>query len=522
MSSLFRCTSIRALENEAQRGLPAGALMQRAAAAVAASARVMLRELRLGTRVLALVGPGNNGGDALLAARMLADTGVPCDAIAWVDAPAAGSDAERVWARWHEDGRRLAGPADFTRLVGTGPLVIDGLFGIGLARPIEGVARGWIEAINAARLKVLAIDAPSGIDADRGTVVGERHGVAIRAAVTVTMIGDKPGLHTGDAVEYAGRIEVAPLDDTEVTGPLAALPAATANGTCAPVRPGDGTLVGAADVASMIPLRTRNAHKGRFGSTLVIGGASGMGGAVLLAGLGAQAVGAGKVFLSRIDRVRDATDPPHLMHVDAAGHPDRDRTRFDAAAIGCGLGRAAPARRVLDRWLVAPLPMVIDADALNLIAAEPARRARLAARTAPTVLTPHPLEAARLLACSTAQILEDRIGAACELARSTGAIALLKGAGTVIASPAGDWAIIGSGAPALAVAGSGDVLAGAIAALLAQGRTAAQSAILAAWLHGRAGERWQARHPAGIGLAAGDIPALMCDEINLLARGASS
>jgi ADP-dependent NAD(P)H-hydrate dehydratase / NAD(P)H-hydrate epimerase len=528
VNALLSTDRIRAIERDALAATGEGALMQRAARAVADACARQLRALPARTPVLALIGPGNNGGDALLAAMMLRALGYQVDALAPSAAPpsaAQAPDAARVRARWDAQGGRLE-PADrLAALLAQRPLVIDGLFGIGLVRPIERDSPPGriVQAVNDAGLPVVAVDVPSGLNADRGCVVGD--GVAMQATVTVTMIADKPGLRTGAGAALAGCVVVADLG-------LASMPG----------EPGDvGRLLSAPDFAGAIAPRARDAHKGRFGDVLVVGGAEGMRGAALLAALGAQAVGAGRVIVGQLphgDRpshgggaTADTQGPP-LLHPELmtrALGAGGDLGSADAITVGCGLGTGDVARRLLQAAIAHPAALVVDADGLNLIAADGALRQALQQRATPgcaTVLTPHPLEAARLLGTDTMTVQRDRITAACRIADGTGAVVLLKGAGTVVAEPGGRWTINASGGPILSVAGTGDVLAGAIAGLLAGAITAqvaqvthaAHAARLGAWLHGAAGDALASRadYHAGIGLAASRLAEAIRERINQL------
>jgi hydroxyethylthiazole kinase-like uncharacterized protein yjeF len=499
MSALYRTETVRTIERQWIDALGGGVLMDRAAAAVADAAATIARGLARATPIVALVGPGNNGGDALLALAKLRDRGFPVSALALSRQPPTAEDALAVWRQWHAAGGSVDPLDALPRWLERRPIVLDGLFGIGLGRALSGDAAQAVEQLNAslsaAAGRVLAVDVPSGIDANRGTVVGGSAGVAVRATLTVTMIADKPGLHTGAALDHVGELRVAGLGLD-----LADAPAA------------DGELFALAQARAMSRPRARDSHKGSYGSVLVVGGATGTTGAALMAARGAQCAGAGKVYIASPDeRVFDPAQPQLMTRaIDAS--PDG----LDAVCIGCGLGQSEAARHVLERALRWPLPLVIDADALNLLSEEPALARRLAARRAPGVLTPHPLEAARLLGCSAGEVQADRPAAALAMARRYGAVALLKGAGTVVAAPGARLAIVGSGSPALATAGTGDVLAGAIAALLAGGLDAHSAARLGAWLHGCAGDLWQRRHPCGTGLSAARLPEMLIDALDAL------
>jgi len=342
---------------------------------------------------------------------------------------------------------------------------------------------------------VVSIDVPSGIDADTGAVVGGESGVAVRAEETVTMIADKPGLHTGPAVDHVGRIRVATL------GIEFELPR---SGVCS------GQLIDRCAVAGLLPARPRDSSKGRFGSVVIVGGARGMAGAALLAARGAQASGAGKVsIISPDDPVFDPGQPQLMSRPASAG--------FGPAKVlvtGCGLGTGPESCKLFEQAVGQALAQVLDADALNLLSMQ---TLPTGPRHAPTVLTPHPLEAARLLGTDVAAIQADRIASAREIARRWDALTVLKGAGTVIAAADGRWAILESGGPALASAGSGDVLAGVIGGLMAQSLGAWDAAVLGCWAHAAAADTWSSasRWPAGLSAAA--LPDLVRSALSSLA-----
>lgn len=503
---LCRIADIRAVERAALARLAPGTLMERAAQAVAAEAERLLRALPAGTEVRVLAGPGANGADALLAALRLGQAGYRTRA--WslgADLP-ADADSAAVHRRWRAAHGAPAALAGFAQDAGTSrALVLDGLFGIGLARPVAGAAAAALAHAARAGWPVLAVDVPSGIDADTGAIVGGPAGAASRAVATVTMIADKPGLHTGEGRAHAGRVIVAGLD----AGPVAAA----------------GVAIDADWMRGRLGRRGANTHKGSFGTVMIVGGAAGMEGAALLAGRGAQAAGAGRTIVASPETRPFDPGQPQLMSRQLV--PDRPppaavRQAFDGVTTlvaGCGLGRSGSATAWLAAALDADCPLVLDADGLNLCAASPELARALAGRTgrgAATVLTPHPLEAGRLLGRPAADIQADRIAAACELAQRFRAVVLLKGAGTVLAGPDGDWGIVTAGGPALASAGTGDVLAGVTGALLGQHPEPFAAAGMAAWLHADAGDRWTARHPGERGLAAARLAELVTEAIDAI------
>lgn len=496
---LFSVDAIRRIETAWIAALGGGELMARAARAVADETAALARALPRGRPIVALVGPGNNGGDALLAIDLLRRRGFAVRALSSHASEPVAADAREVWRAWHASGAGVGRLDELPQWLDRGAIFIDGLFGIGLARPLGGAIAEAVRSLDPAWRRVVAVDVPSGLDPWTGRIVGGSAGVAVRAAVTVTMIGDKPGLHMAAGRDLAGRVRLAALDIT-------AMPDGT------PMR-ADGLLLGEPDAAALWRPRGADTHKGSFGSVTVIGGAVGTTGAALLAARGAQACGAGRVWIASPDAPVFDPGEPQLMtrSIDDGFDP------MDALCAGCGLGRSDRARGALGRAIAARCALVLDADALNLVASDPALAEAVRERAGGTLATPHPLEAARLLRTDVAAVQSDRIAAALALARSLRAAVVLKGAGSVVADPDGTWALVGSGCNALATAGTGDVLAGMAAALLAQGHPAGAAARLAAWLHGAAGDLWQSAHPAGAGLSAKDLPALVTERLQPLA-----
>lgn len=488
--ALYSVAQVRAIEHAALSALPPGTLMQRAGKAVARTALNMLRDAAR-EPILVLAGPGNNGGDALEAAAMLAGEGKSVCVLLLADPLQLPDDAKAAYARAAAASIRFITIND---IAGDWALAIDGLFGIGLARPLDGEYRRLVERLPGLRCPVLAIDIPSGLDADNGTLVGE---VAIVAESTITFIADKPGLHMGFGRDHAGKVEVCTLD---IDPGLYSAPIAM--------------LLAPAMFAGSLPRRRHASHKGSHGDLTVVGGASGMGGAVLLAARMGAMAGAGRVFAAFAGPV-PPFDPvhPELMCRDAhAVH-----LNSGSAVAGPGLGMSRDSAELVARLMASTLPLVLDADALNLIAAEPALQQKLARRRAPTLLTPHPLEAARLMGVEAAQVQANRLGVASELATRFAAVVVLKGSGTVIAAPGGSLAINGSGNAALATAGSGDVLAGLCGALLAQQMPPWEAACAAVWLHGTAADHLLAEGTGPIGVTAGELIAPIRQCLNQLA-----
>jgi hydroxyethylthiazole kinase-like uncharacterized protein yjeF len=479
---IYSVAQVRDIERVALAAVPGGTLMQRAGAAVADLALTLLSNEA--SPILVLAGPGNNGGDALEAAAQLASRNKTVSVVLLADPQRLPTDAKAAYARAVDSKVHFIDRFD---IAGPWALAIDGLFGIGLSRPLEGPFRSAVEQINALDCTVLAIDVPSGLDADSGMLIGD--GTAVSADCTLTLIADKPGLHTACGRDHAGEVLVDSLSiDPDLYGPPLA------------------RLITPALFQGALASRPHASHKGSFGDVSVIGGAPGMGGAVLLAARMAAMAGAGRVYAAFSGEPL-ACDPmhPELMCRDAQMHA----LSSGAVVVGPGLGLSRDAADILARALACALPLVIDADALNLIAAEAGLQQRLSRRRAPTLLTPHPLEAARLMGTDATHVQANRISVAAELAARFDACVILKGSGSIVAAPDGRLAINTSGNPALATAGSGDVLSGLCGALLAQGLPAWLTALAATWLHGAAADSMVAEGVGPVGVTAGELlPAI--------------
>ncbi len=499
---LHAVAQIRDIERAALASLPPCTLMQRAGQATATLALQLLHAATPVPRVLVVAGPGNNGGDALEAAATLAEQGIHVEVLCVTDPAPARYSGDAALA--HE--RATDSAASFTSFNqleatqgGDFNLAIDGLFGIGLARAPEGDFLRAIALLNRLRCPVLAIDVPSGLNADSGALVGAD---AVRARHTITFLANKPGLHTGQGRDHAGAVHV---DDLQVDADLFGAPQATLNHP--------------ALFSTYARQRRHASHKGSFGDLTVIGGAAGMGGAVLLAARMGAMAGAGRVFAAFAGHV-PPFDPvhPELMCRDAHAVT----LSQGAVVAGPGLGVSTDANDLLSRALACRLPLVIDADGLNLLAEEAPLQHKLAARSAPAILTPHPLEAARLTGTDVQAVQADRIGVALALARRYWSVVVLKGSGSVIAAPDGRVVINGSGNPALATAGSGDVLSGLCGALLAQQWPAWEAALAAVWLHGCAADDMVAAGIGPVGVTAGELLPYIRAALNRLVREAGS
>src|SRR5437667_6564409 len=327
-------------------------------------------------------------------------------------------------------------------------LAVDGLFGIGLKRPLLGNYCALVEKPNALGVPIPALDVPSGIDADTGAIMG----CAVRASHTITFIAYKPGLLTLDGPDHCGELKL----DTLGLDPAGLLEP-------------EGLLLAADILNRTIAPRPRNFHKGQAGSVGVLGGAVGMVGAAVIAGRAALKCGAGRVYVGLLTPRPPYVDDvqPELMLRKPAALLEKELV--DVLVAGPGMGKADSARKLLRAALAASVPVVLDADALNMIAASRALAASLPKRKAATILTPHPAEAGRLLGVTTAGAQADRVASARAIGQRYTRMVVLKGNGSVTAAPDGKFWINPSGNPGMASAGMGDALAGMIAALIAQG-----------------------------------------------------
>ncbi|GAB3732895.1 bifunctional ADP-dependent NAD(P)H-hydrate dehydratase/NAD(P)H-hydrate epimerase [Luteimonas pelagia] len=478
VTPLFDVAGVRRLETEAIGALRGDGfeLMRRAGRA---AWRCALRHWPQAQSLVVACGPGNNGGDALVFARYALDSGRAVRIVTLPGRTPAGPLPLRALADCATRGVR---PEPFAGDLPRGDLVVDGLFGIGLDRPPEGDAAALVEAINGQGAPVLALDVPSGLDADRGSP----DGACVDATRTLEFLAAKAGLRSGPALDLAGTLELADLD---VAGDPARI---------APV----ADLLAPGALGGWLVPRARNAHKGRYGRVLCIGGDIGHGGAIALCAEAALRCGAGLVEV--------ATREPHVGML-LARRPEAMPTAVERAAdiaaplgraqviaIGPGLGQDAWGRVLLSAALSAGVPLVLDADALNLLGGT--RRALPAG----SIVTPHPGEAGRLLGCDANEVQRDRRAAAHALATRLGAVVVLKGAGTIVAAPDARPRILDAGNPGMASGGMGDVLTGVVAALRAQGLAAFDAAAAGALLHAHAGDRAAAE--GGMrGLLAGDL-----------------
>ncbi len=492
-------------------GIPGIVLMEAAGRAVA-DAAAGLAGCRGGVRVLVVCGPGNNGGDGFVAARHLLDAGCDVTVVLLAERRAYAGDAATClkaldWfnARIVEASRGI--PDDVVAWA-MDAVIVDAVFGTGLSRPVGGVYADTIDIMNTLHGPAIAVDIPSGIDSDTGAVLG----TAFEADLTITFGAAKIGHYVWPGRGHCGEVRVVQIG----------IPAALTE------RAADLRLLDNGDIRDAFPARPPDSYKNTFGHVAVVGGLPGKTGAAILAGRAAIRAGAGLTTLVLTEPAAGRIEGrwPDLM-IDAAitenagwlGVDDQVLSALldgkSALVIGPGLGTRPGTSQVVTRLLSGGLPAVLDADALNAMAADPGALKSLGPDC---VVTPHPGEAARLLGVDKAAVQAERLKSARELARRTGAVAVLKGAGTIIAAPDGRLAVSASGSPALAVAGAGDVLSGIIGALMARGLTPFEAACAGVELHGTAGSV----AAAGIGeypTAASDLVELIPEAIKIACGG---
>jgi NAD(P)H-hydrate epimerase len=486
---LYSTAQVRALDAYAIEtlGIPGYTLMKRAGEA---ALRYMRTRFPVAHRIVIVCGGGNNGGDGYVLARFAQAAGLTVTTLAATSPDTLRGDARQAYEDLRASGVQVQ-PYAADRLE-EGEVIVDALLGTGLRGPArEDVAR-VIRDINDSVRPVLAVDVPSGLDSDTGVPLGD----TVRADCTITFVGLKTGLFIGNGPEFAGTVF---FDDLEIAPDEAGAPPARLK------------RILEAAIQQALPRRARSSHKGDFGRVLIVGGGVGMPGAVRLAGEACLRVGAGLVTV--------AVAPENVSAI-SAGRPeliclpltDADAltetfARADVIAIGPGLGRTAWARSALDKVLHAGKPLVVDADALNIVA-----ESHTAARD-DWILTPHPGEAARLLGTDTGEIQRDRLAALEHLVARYRGIAVLKGAGTLVGAPGRTPALCERGNPGMATAGMGDVLTGTIAGILAQCRDPWLAARVGVLVHAMAGDA--AARTGERGLIASDVARELRNCVNL-------
>ena len=478
-SNLYRAAQVRAMDRYAieQLGISGTVLMERAGAA----AYALLQQRWPQARTIAVIcGTGNNGGDGFVVARLAAEAGLDVRVLLLGDSNRLQGDALAASQRLQSvDIDPVPFDGDLLSLC---DLVVDAILGIGLQGPVEGERRDAIEAVNKTGLPVLALDIPSGLNADSGEV----QGVAIKAAATITFIGIKRGLYTGQAADYCGEVVFSSLS----------VPESVYANQAAETR-----LIKYDDFIPLLAPRPRIAHKGDFGHVLVIGGEAGFTGAARMAGEAAARMGAGLVTVgTRASHAAglNAGRPELMVHgLEDESTFHRLAERANVIAIGPGLGQGEWGQFMLGLARESGLPLVVDADALNILSQTPQQYHKW-------ILTPHVGEASRMLGQSTQEIQHDRFAAVTAMQKAYGGIAILKGAGTLIAGPEGPIALCHGGNPGMASGGMGDVLTGVIAGLVAQGLRLLDAACLGVCLHASAGDA-AAKAAGERGLMATDL-----------------
>ncbi|MFU8837710.1 MAG: NAD(P)H-hydrate dehydratase [Thiohalomonadaceae bacterium] len=485
---LYRAAQVRELDRLVidYYGVHGIALMNAAGQALFDELRRSWPEIQ---RIAVVCGAGNNAGDGYVAARLAHQAGIEVELYFLVAGENLLGDAHRAWAEAEDAGVSMI-VYDGQRIDGH-DLIIDALLGTGLDRPVEGLMAEAIEAINGAGVPVIAADIPSGLSADTGCALGS----AVRADVTVSFIGLKRGLFCADGPDHCGRLL---FEDLHVPHAIYGH------------QPAGVTRIDYVSLGTGLAPRPRNAHKGDFGHVLVVGGHQGMAGAVRLAGEAALRIGAGLVSL--------ASHPAHANQI-AAARPELICHGVDGPAqltgllqqasvvvVGPGLGQDPWGQALLACLLELSLPMVLDADALNLLAQEPIRSDKW-------VLTPHPGEAARMLGVSTADVQQDRFAAIHALQDKYGGVVVLKGCGSLILDAGGELSLCSDGNPGMSSAGVGDVLSGVIAGLIAQGLCLEEAARVGVCVHAHAGDL--AAREGERGLLASDLFSHLRRLVNL-------
>jgi NAD(P)H-hydrate epimerase len=476
---LYTADQVRRLDSCAinQHGIPGFELMKRAGSVVFETAVSRYPDAR---RWVVICGSGNNAGDGYVVARLAKQAGKDVALYALRPYETLNGDALTAAQEYVQSGGEVKAwpPSDESRP----DLVIDALLGTGLDRTVEGDYAEAISWMNAQKCPGIAVDIPSGLNADTGQVMGQ----AFNALCTITFIGLKQGLFTSDGPDYAGEVVFNKLDIPDKVY------LSEAN---------SGLIIREKFLASSLVPRKRNSHKGTFGHVLVVGGAAGMAGAVRLAGEAALRTGAGLVSIATVPSHASYLnmDRPELMVSGVANEAELGGLidKASVLAVGPGLGTDSWAVGMFNACISNDSPLVVDADGLNILANNPSTRDDW-------ILTPHPAEAGRLLQTDTETIQNNRVEAAKGIAQKYQAVVALKGCGTVLAAQDGSYAICPLGNPGMATAGSGDVLTGVIASFLGQGLNTWDAAAAGVVAHAMAGD-----HAAAMlgerGMVAGDM-----------------
>ena len=486
---LYSTAQVRALDAYAieKLGVPGYTLMKRAGEA---ALRYLRTRFPVAHRIVIVCGAGNNGGDGYVLARFAHAAGLTVTTLAAVPPDALRGDARRAFEDLRASGTQVL-PYSPQRLA-EGEVIVDALLGTGLRGPAREEAARVIRDINSSGRPVLAVDVPSGLDSDTGVPLGE----AVRADCTVTFVGLKTGLFIGDGPEFTGTVF---FDDLEIA------PQAAGG------HPPRLERILESAVQQALPRRARSSHKGDFGRVLIVGGGPGMPGAVRLAGEACLRVGAGLVTVAvapeNVPAISSGRPELICLPLEDTGALAEAGERADVIAIGPGLGRTPWARSALETVLRCGKPLVVDADALNIVA-----ESRAAGRE-DWILTPHPGEAARLLGVEPREIQRDRLAALEHLVARYRGTVVLKGAGTLVGAPGRTPALCERGNPGMATAGMGDVLTGTIAGILGQCHDAWLAARVGVLVHAMAGD--SAARTGQRGLLASDVARELRNCVNL-------
>jgi hydroxyethylthiazole kinase-like uncharacterized protein yjeF len=487
--ALYSTAQVRALDAHAikELGIPGYVLMKRAGEA---ALRYMRTRWPMSHRIVIVCGKGNNAGDGYVLGRFAHAAGLTVTLLSAVSPDQLGGDAKLAYEDFKASGGQVHAFAP--ELLGQGDVIVDALLGTGLKGGVREDLGRVIERINLSGRPVFAIDVPSGLDSDTGIPLGH----TVRADCTITFVGLKTGLFIGDGPEYTGTVY---FDDLEIAAPPASQ-----------FKPGLERIVDS-EIQRALPRRARAAHKGNFGRVLIIGSGSGMPGATRLSGEACLRVGAGVVTVAvapeNVAAISSGRPELICLALTNVGVLEEALERAEIIAIGPGLGRTQWASDALRAVLATDKPLVVDADALNLIAeaGAPPRHN--------WILTPHPGEAGRLLDISTEEIQADRLSALDRLVARYGGTVVLKGAGTVVGTKGRIPALCERGNPGMASAGTGDVLTGAVAGILAQCRDTWLAARVGVLVHAMAGDA--AARTGERGLIASDIARELHNCVNL-------
>ncbi len=487
--ALYSTAQVRALDSHAinELGIPGYTLMKRAGEA---ALRYLRTRWPMSHRIVIVCGGGNNAGDGYVLGRFAHAAGLTVTLMAAVPPEQLKGDARQASEDFKNSGGQIHSFS--SDLLRGGDVIVDALLGTGLRGGLREDIGQVIQGINSARRPVFALDVPSGLDSDTGAPLGH----TVRADCTVTFVGLKTGLFIGDGPEFAGTVF---FDDLEIEPPSASA-----------FKPGLERIVDA-EIQSALPRRPRAAHKGNFGHVLIIGSGVGMPGATRLSGEACLRVGAGLVTVAvapeNVAAISAGRPELICLALTGAGVLTEAIEKAEVIAIGPGLGRTPWANEALEAVLATDKPLVVDADALNLIAEKgvPSRDN--------WILTPHPGEAGRLLDISTEQIQADRIAALDRLVARYGGTVVLKGAGTLVGAKGRIPGLCERGNPGMASAGTGDVLTGAVAGILAQCRDSWLAARVGVLVHAMAGDA--AARTGERGLIASDIARELHNCVNL-------